>query len=208
MEDKNLSEEGRKQLSSAIRSIFVGKCKDVVTSLQRIPSMERDNIETLTNVSLYAYQSILARNLCALWFLDSSESDDHKALEDEEFNTFVRQEVQDLCLDDAFYAAVNVFFESAKKGLEPSLAIPTTRMMEKLREEELKSAQKQVEEAKAELFKGVSQWLKTSDLKLMAEKATKKLKERGEGFFPTQEDIKNAMDEELAALFQEKMKGN
>ena len=208
MEDKNLSEEGRKQLSSAIRSIFVGKCKDVVTSLQRIPSMERDNIETLINVALYAYQSILARNLCALWFLDSSESDDHKALEDEEFNTFVRQEVQDLCLDDAFYAVVNVFFESAKKGLEPSLAIPTTRMMEKLREEELKSALKQVEEAKAELFKGVSQWLKTSDLKLIAEKATKKLKERGEGFFPTQEDIKNAMDEELAALFQEKMKGN
>ena len=77
-----------------------------------------------------------------------------------------------------------------------------------LREEELKSAQKQVEEAKAELLKGVSQWLKTSDLKLIAEKATKKLKERGEGFFPTQEDIKNAMDEELAALFQEKMKGN
>ena len=208
MEDKNLSEEGWKQLSRAIRSIFVGKCKDVVTSLQRIPSMERDNFETLINVSLYAYQSILARNLCALWFLDSSESDDHKALEDEEFNTFVRQEVQDLCLDDAFYAVVNVFFESAKKGLEPSLAIPTTRMMEKLREEELKSAQKQVEEAKAELFKGVSQWLKTSDLKLIAEKATKKLKERGEGFCPTREDIKNAMDEELAALFQEKMKGN
>ena len=137
-------------------------------------------------MALYAYQSILARNLCALWFLDSSESDDHKALEDEKFNTFVRQEVQDLCLDDVFYAVVNVFFESAKKGLEPSLAIPTTRMMEKLREEELKSAQKQVEEAKAELFKGVSQWLKTSDLKLIAEKATMKLKERGEGFFPTQ----------------------
>ena len=92
--------------------------------------------------------------------------------------------------------------------MEPSLAIPTTRMMEKLREEELKSAQKQVEEAKAELLKGVSQWLKTSDLKLIAEKATKKLKEMGEGFCPTKEDIKNAMDEELAALFQEKMKGN
>ena len=210
MEDKNLSEEGWKQLSSAIRSIFVGKCKDVVTSLQRIPSMERDNIETLINVSLYAYQSILARNLCALWFLDSSESKDHKALEDEEFNTFVRQEVQDLCLDEAFYEVVNVFSKSAKKGLEPSLAIPTTRMMEKLREEQFKSAQKDVEDAKAVILKGLPQWLKvkTRDLKLIAEKATKKLKERGEGFFPTQEDIKKAIDEELAALFQEKMKGN
>ena len=208
MEDKNLSEEDRKQLSNAIRSIFVGKCKDVVTSLQRISSMAQDDTETLINVALYAYQSILARNLCALWFLDSSESDDYKALGDEEFNTFVRQEVQDLCLDDAFYAVVNVFFESAEKGLEPSLAIPTTRMMEKLKEEVLKSAQKEVEEAKAGLLKGVLQWLKTSDLKLIAEKATKKLKERGEGFFPTQEGVKKAMDEELGALFQEKMKGN
>ena len=50
--------------------------------------------------------------------------------------------------------------------------------------------------------------VKASDLKLIAEKATKKLKEWGSGFFPTQEDIKNAMDEKLAALFQEKMKGN
>ena len=204
MQDKILSEQDRKHLSSAIRTIFIGKCKDVVTSLQRISSAERDKIEALLNVALYAYQSILARNLCALWFLDSSESDDHRALEDEEFNTFVRREAQDLCLDESFYEVVNVFFESARKGLEPSLAIPTTRMMEKLREEELKSSQKQVEE----ITKAVPQWLKTSDLKVIAEKATKKLKERGEGFFPTQEDIKKAMDEELATLFQEKTKGN
>ena len=149
MKDKNLAEEDRKQLSSAIGSIFVGRCKNVVARLQQISSTERDDIETLINVALYAYQSILARNLCALWFRDSSESKGHKAVEDKEFNTFVRQEVQDLCLDEAFYEVVNVFFESARKGLEPSLAIPTTRMMEKLREEQLKSAQKNVEEAKA-----------------------------------------------------------
>ena len=210
MEDKNLAEEDRKQLSSAIRSIFVCRCKNVVASLQQISFTERNNIETLINVALYAYQSILARNLCALWFLDNSESDDHKALEHKEFNTFVRQEVQDLCLDEAFYEVVNVFFESARKGLEPSLAIPTTQMMEKLREEQLKSAQKDEEEAKAKLLKGLPQLLKvkTSDLKLIAEKATKKLKEWVSGFFPTQEDIKNTMDEELTALFQEKMKGN
>ena len=212
MEDKNLAEEDRKQLSSAIRSIFVGRLKNVVASLQQIFSTERDDIDITDdiNVALHAYQSILARNLCALWFLDSSESKDHKAVEDKEFNTFVRQEVQDLCLDEAFYEVVNVFFESARKGLEPSLAIPTTRMMEKLREEQLKSAQKDVQDAKAVLSKGLPQLLKvkTSDLKLIGEKATKKLKEWGSGFFPTQEDIKKAMDEELAALFQKKMKGN
>ena len=207
MADKNLAEEDCKQLSSAIRSIFVGRLKNVVARLQQISSTERDDIDITddTNVALYAYQSILARNLFALWFLDSSESKDHKALEDKEFNTFVRQEVQDLCLDEAFYEVVNVFFESARKGLEPSLAIPTTRMMEKLREEQMKSAQKDVEEAEAEL-KEMLDWLKNSDLKLIEEKVTKKFKEMG--FFPTQEEIKKAMDEELEALFQERIKIN
>ena len=207
MDDKFLSKEDRIKLSSAIRSVFVGKCKDVVASLQQISSMERDNIDMLRviNTSLYAYQSILARNLCALWFLDSSESDNRKVLEEEEFNTFVKQEVQDLSLDKAFYEVVNAFFESARKGLEPSLAIPSTRMMEKLREEQMKSAQKDVEEAEAEL-KEMLDWLKNSDLKLIEEKVTKKFKEMG--FFPTQEEIKKAMDEELEALFQERIKIN
>ena len=207
MDDKFLSKEDRIKLSSAIRSVFVSKCKDVVASLQQISSMERDNIDMLRviNTSLYAYQSILARNFCALWFLDSSESDNRKVPEEEEFNTFVKQEVQDLSLDKAFYEVVNVFFESARKGLEPSLAIPSTRMMEKLREEQMKSAQKDVEEAKAEL-KEMLDWLKNNDLKLIEEKVTKKFKEMG--FFPTQEEIKKAMDEELEALFQERIKIN
>ena len=207
MDDKFLSKEDRIKLSSAVRSVFVGKCKDVVASLQQISSMERDNIDMLRviNTSLYAYQSILARNFCALWFLDSSESDNRKVPEEEEFNTFVKQEVQDLSLDKAFYEVVNAFFESARKGLEPSLAIPSTRMMEKLREEQMKSAQKDVEEAKAEL-KEMLDWLKNSDLKLIEEKVTKKFKEMG--FFPTQEEIKKAMDEELEALFQERIKIN
>ena len=207
MDDKFLSKEDRIKLSSAIRSLFVGKCKDVVATLQQISSMERDNIDMLRviNTSLYAYQSILARNFCALWFLDSSESDNRKVPEEEEFNTFVKQEVQDLSLDKAFYEVVNAFFESARKGLEPSLAIPSTRMMEKLREEQMKSAQKDVEEAEAEL-KEMLDWLKNSDLKLIEEKVTKKFKEMG--FFPTQEEIKKAMDEELEALFQERIKIN
>ena len=207
MDDKFLSKEDRIKLSSAIRSVFVGKCKDVVASLQQISSMERDNIDMLRviNTSLYAYQSILARNFCALWFLDSSESDNRKVPEEEEFNTFVKQEVQDLSLDKAFYEVVNVFFERAGKGLDLSLAIPSTRMMEKLREEQMKSAQKDVEEAEAEL-KEMLDWLKNSDLKLIEEKVTKKFKEMG--FFPTQEEIKKAMDEELEALFQERIKIN
>ena len=47
--------------------------------------------------------------------------------------------------------------------------------------------------------------MKTSDLMLAAEKATKKLKERGKDFFPTKEEINKAIEEELA-LFKERMK--
>ena len=133
--DKSLSKEDRIKLSRAIRSIFVGKCKDVVASWQHISVYQK--IKALVNVSLYAYQSFLARNLCELWFLDSSESDNRKVLEEEEFNTFVKQEVQGLSLDEAFYGVVNVFFERARKGTDISSAISATRMMEKLREEHM-----------------------------------------------------------------------
>ena len=158
------------------------------------------------NVSLYAYQSFLARNLCELWFLDSSESDNRKVLEEEEFNTFVKQEVQDLSIDEAFYEVVNVFFARARKGTDLSSAIPATRMMEKLREEHMIEAYKQEEKARAGLLKSRGlDWLKKSDLMLVAEKATKKLKERGKDFFPTKEEINKALEEELA-LFKERMK--
>ena len=209
LQDKNLSGGDQRELLNALYSVFVSKSKDVIASLHRIISTEpeRQKVEKLINVALYAYQSMLARNLCKLWFLIADESNDQVALNEKEFRSFVKAEVEELSSNEDFLAVALTFFDRAIKGVEPSLAIPTTTVMELLREEQLKMAHEGVEEAKAPL-KGVFDWLKTSDLKAIAEKTTKKVQARAEVTVVTREQIKMLMDEELAALFQEKMKNN
>ena len=202
MQDKNLTKEDHTELLMAVHSFFVGKCKDVLASLQRITSPER---EKLINVSLYCYQSLLARNLCKLWFLNNDKSNDKKPFDEDGFKVFVKEEVADLCLDETFSSVAFVFFDHTRKGVESSLAIPTTRFMGLLREEQMKIAQEGVEAVKAQL-KGVLDWLKTSDLKAIEEKASKVVQKMAESTLVTEEDVKKVVDVELALLFQEKMK--
>ena len=204
MQDKNLPEEDNRELLKTLQSVFVGKCKDVIASLRRIAPAEGKDIEKLINVGLYAYQSILARNLCKLWFLNN-ECNEQKVVDEEEFKSFVKGEVEDLSLDEDFLEVALVFLDHARKGVELSLAIPSTRVMGQLREEQMKMAQANVEEAKAPL-KGVLVWLKSSDLKAISEKTSKKLQGRPEGTVLTEDEIKRLIDVEIAALFKERMK--
>ena len=120
---------------------------------------------------------------------------------------FVKVEVDDLSLNEDFLAMALIFFDRAMKGVEPSLATPTTSVMGLLREEQVKRAHESIEEPKASL-KGVLDWLTTSDVKAISDKTSKKLQARAEGTVVPREEIKRFMDEELAALFQEKREGN
>ena len=206
MQDKNLPKEDHRELLRIVYSFFVKTCKVVIASLQRISSTaERQNIEKLIYVGLYGYQSILARNLCKLWLLVDNESNEPKSWEEEAFKLFVKGEVEDLFLDENFLAVALVFFDHARKGVEPSLAIPTTSVMRRLREEQMKMAQERMEGAKAQL-QGTLDWLKTSDLKAAGEKAAKKVQKIAESTVVTREEIKRLLGEELASLFQDKMK--
>ena len=45
-----------------------------------------------------------------------------------------------------------LFFDHAKEGVEPSLAIPTTSVMRRLREEQMKMALERTEEVKVSLL--------------------------------------------------------
>ncbi|XP_078365083.1 uncharacterized protein LOC144649472 [Oculina patagonica] len=207
MQDKNLSEEEHRELLRSLHSIFVSKCKDVIACLQRMAQTER-NIEKLINVALFAYQSILARNLCKLWFLmtKNDETNDQRESEDE-FKSFVKKEVKDLSFDDDFLALAFVFFDRARNESEPSLAIPGSSAMVLLRDEQMKIAVEAVEEARAPL-KGMFDWLKTSDFKKVSEKASKRLREKTDGttVTVTKEEIERLVNEEFAALFKERMK--
>lgn len=207
MQDENLPKEDHTELLREVYSFFVGKCKEVIASLQRIPHQERQNTEKIINVSLCCYQSLLARNLCKLWFLVGNKSKGTKPLDEDGFKEFVEEEAAQLCLDESFASVALVFFDHVKKGVESSQAIPTTRFMGLLREEQMKIAQEGVEEAKAPL-KGVLDWLKKSDLKAIEEKTSKVVQNMAESALVTEEEIKKLIDVGLAALFKEKMKEN
>ena len=194
MQDKSLSEEDHRELLKALFSVFVGKCKDVITCLHGIT--ERQGIEKTINVALCIYQSILARNLCKLWVLRNDESNDKKVLDEDEFKFFVHAEVENLWLNEEFLELALVFFDRTRKGNDPSLAIPKTRVMMLLRAEQMKIAQENVADANAEL-KGVLDLLKTM-----------KLQERTEGTAVTKEEMERLFDVELGALIQEIMKDN
>lgn len=130
-----------------------------------------------------------------------------KPLDEDGFKEFVEEEAAQLCLDESFASVALVFFDHVKKGVESSQAIPTTRFMGLLREEQMKIAQEGVEEAKAPL-KGVLDLLKKSDLKAIEEKTSKVVQNMAESALVTEEEIKKLLDVGLAALFKEKMKEN
>lgn len=207
MQDENLPKEDHTELLREVYLFFVGKCKEVIASLQRITYPERQKTEKIINVGLYCYQSLLARNLCKLWFLVGNKSKGTEPLDEDGFKEFVKEEVADLCLDENFLSVALAFFDHAKKGVESSRAIPTTRFIGLLREEQMKIAQEGVEAAKAPL-KGLLDWLKKSDLKAIEEKTGKVVQNMAKSAVVTKEEIKKLIDVELAALFKEKMKKN
>ena len=208
MQDRNLSGKDQRQLVRSLHSVFVGKSKDVMAQLRRTTLAERQQIEKLLNVSLYAYQSTLARILCRLWFLQSEEeyNNEQESESEDEFKSFVKEEVKDLSLDDDFLALALVFFHRARNGFEASLTIPNTRVMKLLREEQMKIAKENLEQAE-QLFKGtVYGCLKRSDLNKIEQNMSTKLQVEQSFMSITKDEIMKLLYEELAALVEEKMK--
>ena len=107
-------------------------------------------------------------------------------------------EVENLWLNEDFLELALMFFDRTRKGNDPSLAIPTTRVMMLMKEEQMKMAKENVADAdtNAEL-KGVLDLLKTI-----------KLQGRTEGTVVTKEEMERLFDVELGALIQEIMKDN
>ena len=73
-------------------------------------------------------------SLFVLWFLRSEEyNNDQERESEDEFKSFVKEEIKDLSLDEDFFTVALAFFHRARNGVDPSLAIPNTRVMELLR---------------------------------------------------------------------------
>ena len=209
MQDRNLSSEDQRQVVISLHSVFVSKCKDVMAQLRRLTPAELQNIEEESNLSLYAYQSTLARTLCRLWFLHSEEKYNNKEEREseDEFKSFVKEEVKDRCFDDDFLTMALGFFHRARNGVEPSLEIPNTRVMELLREEQMKMAMENVEQEK-QLLKGTLYGcLKRSDFSKTEKKLSKKLQDMESFKSVTKDELKKLLYEELSLLFEERVNG-
>ena len=140
MQDKNLSEKDHREMPVSLLAHFVRKCKEVMKSvIQTIPVYERKDEEKVLNICLYVYQSILARNLCKLWFnssRDNAENDEQEKVND--FTSFVKEEVKDLSLREDFVALSLYFFREVRNEGEPSMAIPSSRTMKHVKEKQMK----------------------------------------------------------------------
>ena len=67
------------------------------------------------------------------------------------FNCFVKEEIGGLFLYEEILSVVHFFYHNTRKGKESSMAIPMTSAMRQLRDEQMKIAQENVEEANVEL---------------------------------------------------------
>ena len=195
MQERNLAVEDHRKLLIDIYSIFVGKCKEVIDCLL---AMDRHGIEEMVNVALCVYQSLLGRILCKLWFLNNEDGTNKNALNEENFNSFVREEIGGLFTYEEFLSIAHVFFHNTRKGIESSVAIPMTSAMWQLRDEQIKIAQENIEEANVELKAAL-------DLFKYLQQTSKNMND-----YVTEDDIRmSGLDpEEVRASIQElKMQG-
>ena len=151
----------------------------------------------------------LAYCLIRLWFLHSEEkyNNNEERESEDEFKSFVKEEVKDLSFEDDFLTLALSFFHRAKNGVEPSLEIPNTRVMELLREEQMKIAKENVEQGK-QLLKGtLYDCLKRSDFNKIEKKLSKKLQDMESFKSITKDELKKLFYEELSVLFEESVNG-
>ena len=119
----------------------------------------------------------------------------------------MKEEIKGRSLDDDFLTLALGFFHRARNGVEPSLEIPNTRVMELLREEQMKIAKENMKQAK-QLLKGtLFSCLKMSDFRKIEQKMSTKLQE--EEFFQsiTKDELMKLFFEELSVLLEERVNG-
>ena len=208
IQDSSLAGEEMRELLGSLQLVFTGKYKDVIAALLRMqaePDEEADVhlpicLGSQWSFCLYAYQSLLARNLCKLWFLKSDENNS-KQTNEEEVTSFVREEIVDHSLGEEFITLSLQFFGQMKEGKDPSLVVPHTSVMEHMKEMQKRQAYECVEEEKPTM-KELFELLHTSDFKELEKKVVEEVKER---FDISWEDIETVLDNALEVLHPERL---
>ena len=116
-----------------------------------------------------------------------------------DFTSFVKEEVKDLSLREDFVALSLHFFREARNEGETSIAMPSSRTMKLVKEEQMKIAVRSIEFSLAFIKGTFADLLKVSELKTVVERVFRNLREtHSDGTLITKE---------IAALCKTKMEG-
>ena len=200
IQDRDLSQEERTELLRSLLSLFVQKYKDMLASIQPMDDLDLTKWWLLP---LYAYQSLLARKLGELWFLENCANKMKKS-DEEAFTKFVEDEVVNLSpgkhfITDDFLALSLEFFTQMNGGKESSLLVGSSKTMELTKQVQYTLTREQFEEAK-EPLKEVIGSLKRSDFKNIENEVMGTLKGRVDTI--TMEDIQAMLEEKINTLLE------
>ena len=196
VQDCGLAEEKITELSRFLYSEFVRKCKEVISELNR---EENPSLQMHLLVISYNYQTLLARTLCKLWCLDYS------ANSTEQFISFIKDQVQELSLDEMFVTIAPEFLTQRQNGRDLSLLIPEVILMKtemKTLQRDLASEaiQRQLRKPENEL---VSR-LKDSELKTLVNRVYERFNPDDQ----SKDDFVKAFNEELEKFLAKEAHGN
>ncbi|XP_031548582.1 uncharacterized protein LOC116286269 [Actinia tenebrosa] len=199
--DKSLAEQDVTALTISVIALFIKQAKEEVKSMLRnVVFGDDENIKTLMHIPLYAYESVLARSLCKIWYLKPDKSSQEKSNE-EEFKSFVRQETTELSTGDEFIALALAFYAEVRAGRDMSFLVPQTSVMERTKEIHREEARNQFLEAQAPVME-ILGLLCQSDLKTIQKKVSEDLDGQLESL--TRDRIEMEVTKEIQKLFLER----
>ena len=197
IQDMALSEDEVRMILTSLYLRFSGKCKDVIVGLLKEEITDED-VQMMMQIPLCTYQSVLARNLCKLFYLKNVDGNTRHTNE-EDFISLIEEVGAIPYFDDKFNALALVFFTQMMEGKEMTLLVPRTSAMVQIKETQKTLAEKKMNATCAPLMGGFKRPQK-SDFAGIEEKLTNELKGCLDSI--TLEDIQKKVREEIDAFLK------
>ena len=196
-EDNSLKLSEVEEFLISLYSLVIKQTVIALKSVQRTyESAVTVEDKELMTIPLCIYQSVLARNLCKLYFSRYRQENSKKI-----FTEFIEVEVGELSVAADVLGIAFEFYELLESGVDLVSAIPDTSAMKKIRDIEVKLACQGVNEIPK------IDWLHTSDLKSIQKTVSDTIKSLNISAKDiTEEDIEDMLSKEMALLYQQSRK--
>ena len=197
LQTEDLDEAERCNLKLEICSIFIQKCKDVISSTNRNMQSNPECTQLLL-VPLNAYHSILARILCRQYTLAGVNLSSTKY-----FEKYLVEEVRSLPQSDQIKILSMEYYQQVAKGMDCAAFVSESKAMIELREIRKKEASRTINELETSHGAlGALGSIQKSDLKAIEEMLSKELK--GQLDTITYDDLEERVIKELNAMMGKK----